>query len=108
MAKIPNDEFERIEADTRHGEMMLTLGSAIEAISTRRVEIVREDLTPLLEKNFAAIELMAANDNAPDLQPLIDQINLGWREIAVLLARPKAFRVERGTSGLIERIIVEE
>lgn len=118
MARIPNHEFEGLETDARHAELMGKLAAIAERPQPNIEPLLDlygghfEKNQETLEKHFSAvnqaINAIAEKDAAPDLQPLITQITEAWAEIVSLIsARPKSFRVERDAKGLIKRIVAE-
>lgn len=118
MAELPNDEFQDLEGEQRHKELMAKLT----AIAERPHDSPVATLEPLLEKHFSTIETItrsaieAAAERKDtvinlDPEPLVTAINESRAEIVQLLldrpAAPTSFKIERDSKGLIKRIIAE-
>lgn len=107
MARISDEELEQMQADERHGDLIAALRSISEANATEG-----KALRDSLEKTSKALTMAAGKELiAPDLSPMIVELTKGMNAVAAKIAdprpMPKSFKVERGKTGLIERILIE-
>lgn len=97
MAKISDEEYQEMQADKRHDELIKTL----KALADRsNVDELVKKVSELVE----AVQQQKPEVQTIDLTPLLQEI----AELkAVLSVRLKALNVERSSAGLIKRIVPE-
>lgn len=104
--KISEEEFDRLETERRHKDLLKALSSIVLPDSAR-VEAGLSAVAGLIEK-------LIEKDVSPDLSKLdttehLLEIQSVLGEIKQLLTKKpvKGFKIERDGNGFIERVVVE-
>ena len=101
--KVSDEEMAELEGVQRHDEIK----SLVRMYEDREFERLRtlisnqnERLTRLIHEKNLIVDISRF---AQELEPVLTEL----QELKAILSKPKSFKVERGDSGLIERIVVE-
>lgn len=99
MAKVSEEEYEQLEADRRHRELLATL---------RNIRPEGEVLAPMLTAIAKQIgDIKLPDEKETDMSGVTKALTMLAQEvnaIKAVVSKPKTFRVIRGNGGFIEKV----